>query len=586
MITHALKYLKLGYSVIPCQTNKKAIFSWAEFQHKKPTKEQVSEWWSKYQYANIAIICGEVSGVDVIDCDTEEAFEQFNENFIPDSVVTPIVKTPRGYHIYFKHRPGLSNAVRALDGTDLRTNGGYVVVPPSKNSNGNGYSWYNGLSIENTEISEMPDFVFNILQQASNSFSFNSNINNTIPSTSSFCNNHANDLEKFDMPTTINNIGQQLTTNLIPLGQRDALFFHLANCLVKGGMAQDKIQYFLRMFLINCSEQDTKDPFTERDIDTKIKSALDRQKNRDVNLTEEIRNIVMTTKGNITTTYIHNQQQLTTSDQKKKANVILYRLEKDGFIEKTGRFAGEFRIINQDTKEIDWIDAETNSVKIWLPFELSNLSGSDCIVEIMPGDIILFAGVNNAGKSGVCMNVAKENRTAWAVHYISSELSPGKFRKRFQCDPDTTIDMLRDIKFYDGSGGLNMQDFIRSGLGNLNIIDYLESLKEPWMMGDLLNEVFKKLKGAVAIVAIQRKPDSDTGYGGEYTKMRPSLVINLEEIKEKETKRLLYNQAIITKCKEPTDRFMEERGHPSYMKYNFNLVNKGITIIRKAGWHR
>ena len=598
MLTQALEYLKMGFSVIPCEKDKHPVIvgshpdgtpkrlAWGKYQTEHADDTQIKKWWKKYPHANIAIVCGDISGVDVIDCDTEEAFQNFNENFLSDSSIIPTVKTPKGYHFYFKHRPGLKNSTKAIAGTDLKTKGGYVLAPPSIGINGNRYFWFSGLELKKTPLTEMPEFVFDILKEASSSISINSIvINNSLASTIGDCNKYAMSKIENDGLTTIDNIRQQLTTNLIPDGKRDELFFHLANALVKGSMPRDNIVYFLKMFLLNCTEQNPSDPFTEANINEKIKSAMDRKKNRDRNLTDEIRTMLLTTSGNISTTFIHNQQQLTTLDERKKCNMILLRLEKEGLIQKTGRFAGEYRILNQEIKEVDWINTCTENVKIWLPFELSNLSGRDCIVDIMPGDIILFAGVNNAGKSGVCMNIAKENRHEWKTHYISSELSPGKFKKRFLGDPEVTLDMLKDIKYYDATGGLNLQDFIRPGVGNLNIIDYLESLQEPYLMGSLLNEVFKKLKGGVGIVSIQKKPDSDTGYGGEYTRMRPSLVINLEEVKDKETKALLYNKALITKCKEPTDRFIEERGHPSYMKYHFNLI-KGIKLVRKAGWHR
>jgi len=54
------------------------------------------------------------------------------DEFLSESFITPISKTPAGgCHVYFKHRRGLSNGVRIIEGCDLRTNGGYVLVPPS-----------------------------------------------------------------------------------------------------------------------------------------------------------------------------------------------------------------------------------------------------------------------------------------------------------------------------------------------------------------------------------------------------------------------------------------------------------------------
>lgn len=43
-----------------------------------------------------------------------------------------VIRTPSGgWHLYFRTAPGLTNKARALLGLDVRTKGGYVLVPPS-----------------------------------------------------------------------------------------------------------------------------------------------------------------------------------------------------------------------------------------------------------------------------------------------------------------------------------------------------------------------------------------------------------------------------------------------------------------------
>ena len=100
----------------------------------------MSAWWRQWPDANIAIVCGEVSGVMVLDCDTQEAVEQV-EKFLPDALGVPTVLTPKGgRHYYFKFKPGLTNKVRVLAGMEMRTEGGYVLAPPSMNAKG-AYRW-------------------------------------------------------------------------------------------------------------------------------------------------------------------------------------------------------------------------------------------------------------------------------------------------------------------------------------------------------------------------------------------------------------------------------------------------------------
>jgi len=552
MLKQALNYSKKGFTVIPCR-GKIPIIKWRDFQYKKPTNEEITKWWEKYPQANISVVVGESKNLTVIDCDSEEVYVWLQENYFSESMITPVVKSPHGYHLYFKFAPGLSSK-RYIDNLDVKTDGGVLVVPPSK-VNGTNYTWL--VSPAQTSFSEIPQMLLDYLQEVNNHYS-------------SF-------LDTSKEKTTTNDHSDHKRPQLFSKGSRDNDLFHIANCLIKGGCSREKASNVLEILAKNC-----KPTFSEKEVPIKIESALQRANRRDKNISEEVREWVLTTTGHFLTTDNHKELNLTTSDHKKAANMALLRLVDEGIIEKHGEKRGSYRLIDQNCRPIDWINADGDPAKIWLPFELSNLANDDGVTETMPGDIILFAGTPNVGKTGILMNIAKENRHKWIIHYISSELSNRKFKKRFQKDSEVTIDMLRDILFYDLTqvASKNFQDFIKPGEGNLNIIDYLESLEEPWKMGVLLDNVFRRLKGAVAVVAIQKKPGSETGYGGEYTKMRPALVINLEHKRQE-----MYNQAVITKCKEPSERFIEERGGPEWMKYNFNLVN-GIKIIRKSGWHR
>ena len=102
---------------------------------------------------------------DVVDVDTDAGWQALNE-FLPESLQTPIARTPGGgYHVYFSHKNGLSNGVRVIEGCDLRTDGGYVVAPPSQKSNGKTYRWREGMKITDVKPADMPIILFDILLQ-------------------------------------------------------------------------------------------------------------------------------------------------------------------------------------------------------------------------------------------------------------------------------------------------------------------------------------------------------------------------------------------------------------------------------------
>jgi len=137
MLNHALKYHDMGLSVIPIRPDKKPYIPWTDFQTRPPTPEEIKQWWTRWPKANIGIVTGPLSGVLVIDCDSEEAYRKIQE-LLPDSFITCIAKTPRGYHIYLFYPKGehIGNAAGIMPGVDIRGEGGYIIAPPSVNGEG------------------------------------------------------------------------------------------------------------------------------------------------------------------------------------------------------------------------------------------------------------------------------------------------------------------------------------------------------------------------------------------------------------------------------------------------------------------
>lgn len=534
MLNHALKYLELGYSVIPCKQDKQAIIKWVDFQHTRPTPDQVKSWFEKYKYANIAIITGEVSGVDVIDCDTEDAFQQFNENFLSETVITPITKTPKGYHIYFKHRPGLSNAVRALDGTDLRTNGGYVIAPPSKNSNGNKYTWYNNLSIENTEIADMPDFVFNILEQASQG---SVRVNACMYS----CNNYAKDL------------------SFLQDGHRDDDLFHIANTLVKGGCEQDKIEQVLNILAHNCNP-----PFDIKEVPLKIKSALARKERSEKNLSAEIRDWVLSNDVYFSSKNVENCLIMSNRNEKKLLSRVLSVMVKDGIIERDPKRFGYFMRKPDEIQPEDFTVFDENPTSLWLPFNLHHM------VEIMEGNIIGIYGEVESGKTAFLLNIARYNLNSMRVHYFNSESGKKEFAKRLRKFDDITLkDWHAFMKMYPVEGDFHTQ--IKPGPGNLNIIDFLEIHKDFFLVGEMIKKIHDALKGAIAVVAIQKNPGRDDPLGGQRAMEKPRLVVALSP-----------GVAKITKAKNWAEGVTE---NPRYKSTRFKLID-GAKLFQVGDWAR
>jgi hypothetical protein len=159
------RYLDWGFSVIPLRwgTKRPVLDSWDEFQSRRPTPDEVQKWWGDGHQHGVAIVCGKVSGIVVLDIDDPEKFgvalKAIGEA-LPD---TPIVRTRKGWHMYFRYPA--NRIVRRHDrlddwGAELRGDGCYVVAPPSV-VDGHGYHWAkrNGrlMALGEVPIAECPD---------------------------------------------------------------------------------------------------------------------------------------------------------------------------------------------------------------------------------------------------------------------------------------------------------------------------------------------------------------------------------------------------------------------------------------------
>ncbi len=113
--------------------------------------------------SNIGIVCGKVSGVIVLDLDKKELLEQLFPDGLPQ---TPIVETANGYHLYFKYEEGISNYhnFSGIIGLDVKSDGGYVVAPPSVHPTGFIYAWLDGHCIGEVPFAPLPSLVKEKLQ--------------------------------------------------------------------------------------------------------------------------------------------------------------------------------------------------------------------------------------------------------------------------------------------------------------------------------------------------------------------------------------------------------------------------------------
>ena len=538
----ALEYRKMGFSVIPIKHDKKSYVKWERYQIERPDEKQIRQWWGKWPAAFIGIVTGEVSGVDVLDADSEKGRAAIEE-FVGENFVTPISKTMKGFHYYFRHAPGLTTGTRVITDCDLRTTGGYAIAPPSTDGNGRTYKWLEGLGASEVSPSPMPSFLFETLREGSalSGARPDNNINRQNTYIKGVTEPAKNCLSQAVTPVTTRNIR-------FDEGHRDNSLFTVANALTKGGLTEDNI----RIVLQEIGRKICEPPFPEKEIEAKIQSALKRAKNIDRNLAQEIRDILSVTSGNFSVTSCYFLSHAVTSQEKSAVRMALKRMADDGEIEPTGRRIGEYRKVEDDCPAEDFLCADENPTKLWLPLGLDDLS------LIYPGDIIVFAGVKGSGKTTWLLNIAIANLDRFKTQYISSEIGKHAFRRRLLRFDKPIEDIAKKMPFRSRSA--NFQDVVLRGEGCLNIIDYMEvDADRTYMVGNYFREIHSKLNGAIAVIGLQMHPGKLVGMGAGFSLDKPNLYITLSELADRDAKNKIVNKARIHNVKE----FPEDLGyHP------------------------
>jgi hypothetical protein len=140
-----------GFSTISMSASKVPTGPWKEFQDRLPTITEIIE----RPQENLAVVTGSISGIVIVDCESKDDALWFYDHRCKTSA---IVQTRRGFHLYYRH-PGVdvrnAQKVRASEhcSYDVRGDGGYALLPPSKHSEGS-YSWYKKL----TKVADLPEF--------------------------------------------------------------------------------------------------------------------------------------------------------------------------------------------------------------------------------------------------------------------------------------------------------------------------------------------------------------------------------------------------------------------------------------------
>jgi hypothetical protein len=181
---HAARiYAGLGWPLLPCHAIAEGRCACGDVECGSPGKHpllrhglhdassitsDVDAWWRRWPAANVGVRTGrrpDGSGLVVIDIDPahggDESFEELGRTLgsLPETL--SVATGGGGRHLYFRHpEPRIGNSAGRLGpGIDVRSDGGYVIAPPSLHRSGRSYRW------RPAPIVPLPDSLVRLLRQ-------------------------------------------------------------------------------------------------------------------------------------------------------------------------------------------------------------------------------------------------------------------------------------------------------------------------------------------------------------------------------------------------------------------------------------
>lgn len=218
LLEAAIRYANSGYAVFPCVNGiNPTPLTKRGFKDASTDPGQIESWWKRHPDANIGLATDDLLVIDVDGPKnswlTKERADELGK--------APIARTPRGgWHLVFRRPAGAKwrcSVGRLAPQVDVRTDGGYIVVAPSKRPDGD-YHWVDGreLNVPADQLLEPPRWLVDAL----------------------------NALVKPEVVTDSNLLSRPTynqVTCVIPNGQRNATLASIAGRMRQSGLNESEI---------------------------------------------------------------------------------------------------------------------------------------------------------------------------------------------------------------------------------------------------------------------------------------------------------------------------------------------------------
>lgn len=502
-------FKKESLCIIPIPYKEKAAaIKWQEFQSRKPTVGEVTQWFLNEHESNLAVVCGAISGnLVVLDCDSEEKFNELmgiigEKTGCTDFFSwTTIVKTGKGFHIYLKtDQPVKSMKFPALD---IKGEGGYVIAPPSIHPSGAAYRFANDIFIPAIR--------------------------------------HVKDLKEIGIDIEQKPVQQDSTqpgwvTELLKgmgEGDRDNAGIRLA------GYFSRRLPADVVEMILNDWNKKNNPPLDNYSIQKILRSAykytadigdsiyypqsappvLERHKSVTENVTsEQIEEWCSKTTGWFSYEELDRDLGIVTPDQKHNRRTVTYRLREAKKLESHPRDNKLMRWVNVQVRLVDFKRAGGKSpLAVRYPFHIEQYFNT------FPGNIIVLAGAADAGKTAFLLNFVYLNQSDFSIYYQSSEMGETELASRLEKFEGIRLD---EWNFTVEERSRDFADVIRPDC--INIIDYMELSADSWNVAEYLRQIHDKLQGGIAIVALQKKRGAELGRGSDFGLEKPRLYLTMD----------------------------------------------------------
>jgi hypothetical protein len=484
---------------LPWKSKRDDSFKWGVFQERLPTDAEIGKWFNGHP-SNIAVVCGQVSGgLVVVEFDNPDYFNEFDLAFMVRTgeridEFTRVTKGKRGPHVWLRVK-GITKSKKTPK-CEIRSDGNYIVVPPSVHPDGPQYQFLNDLPIR--EIDSLLEVGIDLDQER---------------------------------PAASTNQPGWVTRLLLGVGEggRNDAAIRLAG-------------YFRNTQPIDVTETimqswNTKNlpPLPDRELLTTIRSAYNLPEHAIAPVPAASRGLshakvlqwISLASGAFNVRQIWGEMNIMAPEDKTHLRQILHRMTETGIVAKTN-IDGTYRKVDNDKEPLDWQSAEPNKyLPLVLPFNIHE------VCRVYPQSIIIVAGSKNEGKTAFLMSCIMPNVGKFQVDFYNSETGPEQLKQRFE-----PLNVPRPAPFNTYKRYDNFADVIDPT--HLSIIDYLDTNSEVYLVGAEIDNIFRKITTGCAIIGLQKPPpsvtwvkgekkviDRDLAYGGGFTAKRAVIYISL-----------------------------------------------------------